>query len=114
MSELSKSCGRTANRLFFGSFFSTEKKEHVPLVPQILVTLLLVLRLNELLVVVVAAGEVGALEDAGGYAALHEFFDSDGGYAPHDIVGGYAGGGGEAGFEAFYLDHGFGGGGAVV
>ena len=33
MSELSKSCGRTANRLFFGSFFSPEKKEHVPLVP---------------------------------------------------------------------------------
>ena len=23
-------CGRTANRLFFGSFFSPEKKEHVP------------------------------------------------------------------------------------
>ena len=28
--ELSNLIGRTANRLFFGSFFSSEKKEHVP------------------------------------------------------------------------------------
>ena len=37
MPELNNICGRIANRLFFGSFFSTEKKEHVPPVP--LVTL---------------------------------------------------------------------------
>ena len=30
MPELSNVSGRIANRLFFGSFFSTEKKEHVP------------------------------------------------------------------------------------
>ena len=30
MPELSNVCGRIANRLFFGSFFSPEKKEHVP------------------------------------------------------------------------------------
>ena len=30
MPELNNICGRIANRLFFGSFFSTEKKEHVP------------------------------------------------------------------------------------
>ena len=73
-----------------------------------------VIGFNDRLVVVIAAGEVGALEDTGGDALGQQIFHNAGGDVPHDVVRGNTGCGCETGFDAFYFQHGFCGGCAVV